>query len=157
MEKSKKSKLWMMVGIPGSGKSTYIKNMDCEDKNIISRDVIRFSMVKEDEDYFSKEKEVFNEFIRQIADSVSTHKNTFVDATHISKASRKKVLSRLTFTLANVEVNAIVMNVPLDVALYQNNKRTGRERVPESAIKNMFNQMTYPNKTEGFDHILFVK
>lgn len=157
MEKSKKSKLWMMVGIPGSGKSTYIKNMDCEDKNVISRDVIRFSMVKEDEDYFSKEKEVFNEFIRQIADSVSTHKNTFVDATHISKASRKKVLSRLTATLANVEVNAIVINAPLDVALYQNNKRTGRERVPESAIKNMFNQMTYPNKAEGFDHIIYIK
>jgi hypothetical protein len=33
--------------------------------------------------------------------------------------------------------------------LIQNNQRQGRERVPESAIRNMFRSFQFPNLTEG--------
>ena len=63
------SKLIMMVGAPGSGKSTFAKTMAEEYKNmvIVSRDEIRYSIVKEDEEYFSREDDVIAEYYYTIA------------------------------------------------------------------------------------------
>ena len=44
--------LFIIMGAPGAGKSTFIKNSMTE-CIVVSRDKIRFSMVKEDESYFS--------------------------------------------------------------------------------------------------------
>lgn len=57
-------KIYLLCGIPGSGKSTWAKNHLDDNSIWISRDLIRFSMVSEEEEYFSKEKEVFKEFIK---------------------------------------------------------------------------------------------
>ena len=51
-------KLYVMCGGPGSGKSTWIKKNLPTFKGytkVVSRDEIRFSLVKEGEEYFSKE------------------------------------------------------------------------------------------------------
>ena len=47
-----------MMGIPGSGKSTFVrKRRDIFDNPIvISRDKIRFSLLEEGDEYFSKEE-----------------------------------------------------------------------------------------------------
>ena len=48
------AKLFLMMGIPGSGKTTwtskYLRKLD----KYVSRDEVRFSMVAENEEYFSK-------------------------------------------------------------------------------------------------------
>ena len=46
-------KLYLMIGIPGSGKSTWARNR--KDGIIVSRDAIRCSFLKDGENYFSKE------------------------------------------------------------------------------------------------------
>jgi hypothetical protein len=56
-----------MCGCPASGKSTWIKERFNEDTDAwCSRDKIRFSMVNEEEEYFSKENEVFDTWIYTI-------------------------------------------------------------------------------------------
>ena len=163
MEKSKT--LYVMIGIPGSGKSTCIKNnlemlvRDYGVGKVVSRDAIRFSLVKEDEPYFSKEKEVFNTFIKEIKEGLADEKINFVvaDATHINQASRTKTLRALGDSLKGVKVVAIVMITDLDTCLQRNMKRTGRELVPEDAIINMYYNSTRPEEEEGFDEIWLVK
>ena len=63
---TKNKTLYVMVGIPGSGKSTFINTHCQSDWKIVSRDQVRFSIVREDEEYFSKEKKVFKTFIEEI-------------------------------------------------------------------------------------------
>ena len=156
MEKSKKSKLWILVGVPGSGKSHWILNHKDYFSGTIaisSRDTIRFLKVKEDESYFSKEKEVFEVFVKHIKTGLQYFDNTIADATHINANSRGKLLRALGDSLKNVEINAIVIDTCLAKCLEQNSKRTGRELVPETAIRNMFSNFTMPTLEEGFDNI----
>ena len=73
----------MMCGLPGSGKSTYAKEHRGEHDLYISRDLIRFSMLEEGEEYFGKEKLVFDTFVNTInqALNIDSIKNIWVDAT----------------------------------------------------------------------------
>lgn len=153
-----KTKLYLMCGIPGSGKSTYLKTRFIQPPVVVSRDEIRFKMVREDEEYFSHEKEVYNEFINQIVQELKFFQEVFVDATHLNEASRTKLLRSLGGNLKDVEVNIIWIKVPLEVALKQNENRKGtRAYVPETVIRRMASQMTIPTKEEGFEHIYVVE
>ena len=146
-------KLYLMCGIPGSGKSTWLKNHAC-DGVVVSRDVIRFSMVKEDEEYFSKENEVFAEFVRQINENLSVGKDVFADATHLNPASRNKLLNQVS---GYDEVHAIVMLKTCDTALKQNENRIGtRAYVPRSVIRRMANQLQVPRLEEGFKSVIVI-
>lgn len=149
-----KSKLYLLMGAPGSGKSTYLKTRFSQLPMIVSRDAIRFAMINEDEEYFSKEKEVFREYIEQIRTALKFNKEVFADATHLNESSRAKVLFALGHDLKDVEVNVIWVRVPLKVAITQNELRQGtRAYVPKSVIRRMYSQATMPSKEEGFEHI----
>ena len=154
-----KSKIYLMCGIPGAGKSTYLKHRFSQPPmTVISRDEIRFSIVREDEEYFSHENEVYAEFIKQIKEALRFETEVFVDATHLNEASRAKTLRSLGKSLKDVEVNIIWVRVPLEVALAQNENRIGtRSYVPKSVIRRMYSQLTKPSKEEGFDHIYVVE
>ena len=150
------NKLYVLVGVAGSGKSTWIENHKTGFKRpykVVSRDKIRFSLVKENEDYFSKEKEVFRKYIEEIKEGLYIGYDVFADATHINEASRGKLLRALGKSLKGVEVEAIVINTSLNTILNQNSLRAGRELVPETTIRNMFSQFKVPSLEEGFDKI----
>jgi predicted kinase len=154
----------MACGCPGCGKTTWIKSYiedHPEEQCIhISRDEIRFGMVSEDEEYFSKEDEVFDEFIRQIQEAIDNKiEIIFVDATHISEGSRKKTLIRLKPFINQCQVFPVVFNTTEETCLLRNSYREGRRQVPDSAIKNMKKSMTDPvyDKFFKYSDILYVE
>ena len=144
--------LYMMIGVPGSGKSTWLKAY-AYNGVIISRDAIRFAMIGEDEPYFSKETEVFNRFIENIQECIDDKnvENIYIDATHVTKASRNKVLNRLNLDKVDKKC-AVLATTPLHTCLLRNSLREGRERVPESAINNMALSFEWPK--DEFDEVI---
>ena len=153
-----KYKLYLLMGCPGSGKSTYLNNrIKNSDGVVISRDIIRFSLVSEDEEYFSRENEVYELFVRGIANALKFNKEVYADATHLNERSRTKLLRALGKNLKGVEVNVIYVRVPVEVAIQRNENRIGtRAYVPKSVIRRMYSQTTMPIKEEGFEHIYIV-
>lgn len=139
-------KLYISCGVPGSGKTTFLKSIVKKDEAIISRDDVRFTIVKEDEPYFSHEKEVFNQFVNIIAEHINAGINTYADATHLTHFSREKLLTALkavNCTPATVEI--VFFDIPLNVCLERNEKRKGtRAYVPRGVIRRMFYQLEWP-------------
>lgn len=147
-------KLILMCGCPGAGKSHYLNVVVSSGMGeiAISRDKIRYSMIKGKEDYFSKENEVFDEYIRQIQAALDNPKiyRVYADATQLTEKSRNKVLDRLN--LDNVSVSIIWKNTPLELCLQRNKQREPLEVVPEEQVRKMYRKMQDPRKDKKYKY-----
>lgn len=142
------SKLIMMMGCPGAGKSTWAKEHVTIFDDYISRDEIRFALVSPNEEYFSKEDEVWKSFIRQIDMALKRGGTVWADATHLSMRSRLKLLNALKVKPDEIEI--VYINAPLETALRQNEMREGtRAYVPPKSIENMWRAIQEPEFHEG--------
>ena len=114
-------------------------------------------MVKEDEEYFSHENEVFTTFITKINEALLTHKRVFADATHLNLSSRAKVLTRLITEPDIIDsINVIWLKTPLIEIYSRNDLRTGREKVPHNVIKSMYDSIQEPSIKEGISQVYIV-
>lgn len=137
--------LWIMVGLPASGKSTFAASYCEEHSNAIhvSRDKIRFSMISDNDAYFSLENKVFEEFCTQIQAGLDMGFDIIADATHLNWKSRSKLMRNLN--LKNVNINCIYVKTDVNVCIERNRGREGRARVPEDVIMTMNRSLTDPN------------
>ena len=151
-----KKHLYLMMGVPGSGKSTYAKNILKYGDIYVSRDEIRYSLLTDKDDYFAKENEVIKTFIESIDKSLVMEEycgDVFADATHLSPKGRAQVLKQLK---NKDRVSVIYLDIPLNVILERNAKRTGRALVPENVVRRMYNSIQLPTRAEGIESIYFI-
>lgn len=152
---NQKPTLIVMVGVPGSGKDYQIENSeflyaDGEVKReVISRDLVRYEMVREDEEYFCREKEVFEQYILQISNALSNNKVVIANATQANYGSRKKLLHAVDEKFGrdyNIVMYCIICDY--ETADRRNKQREGRAVVPSKAMMEMFNNFSVPNLKE---------
>lgn len=159
MDRSKiKNIIFVMIGAPGSGKSTYAKSI--QNAIYISRDEIRFSFLNEGDTYFANEYQVYQEFTYRILKAIEENKNIIIDATHLTKKSRQKLFNAIHIDKTKTIVYAIYMNTPLQICINRNNTRKNTKTyVPEAELRRMFYRLeppTYQEYNEIFDIIYYV-
>lgn len=136
--------LYIMVGIPASGKSFAANVIASEVEGVVvSRDSIRFSFINENDGYFSREAQVFLSFVEEIQSHLDKGETVIADATHLTEGSRKRLINNLNLKNTSYIV-PVVMNTSLSECLKRNDKRKGRFKVPSGTIKDMYYFMTDP-------------
>lgn len=157
-EKSKIGTLIMMIGIPGSGKSTYAKKVIESNPTwgYVSRDEVRYEYVSDQAHYFDHENEVFKEFCNRVEKYLRAGGTVIADATFLNQKSREWFLDNLTVTPENLI--GIVVNTNFDICLERNAKRVGITRVPDKNMYAMKNRFKVPNiAIEPFNRVYTVK
>ena len=145
------AKLYILCGPSGSGKTTWAMNFIKQSPDeiyYVSRDEIRFSMLKEDDDYFAHEGEVFKLFSAAVAQALITGHDVIADATHLNAFSRKKLINAIDEDIDEYSIIYIVFNTPYNKCVENNRKREGLAYVPQESIVNMFRTFKKPTTKE---------
>lgn len=152
-----KKYLWLMVGPPGTGKSTAAKKIFQKDAMYVSRDEIRFALLEPEDDYFAKEEEAVSTFYKTIADTADKGKVVIADATHLNEKVRKATVNAVRLNEDDeLILNAVVACTPINIALERNRQRTGRAKVPDTVIRNMYAGCTDPKDDKDLDYTLIL-
>jgi len=78
-----------------------------------------------------------------------------VDNTNPAKADRQKYISKAKEH--KFKVIGYYFRSNISDSLYKNNQRTGKESVPDVALKSTFNKLEIPAFDEGFDELYYVE
>ena len=142
--KKKPKHLWLLIGVPGCGKDTYLTETGIDPKLIVSRDKIRFAILNPEDNYFDQEKLVFKTFVYEIQETLNHYNICYANATNLNERSRLKLLTALAHD--DIYINAIYFTTPVATCIERNKKREGRKRVPEQAIYSMAKAIQHPKE-----------
>lgn len=147
--------LYVCCGPPGCGKSTFLNEMKSDDEIIISRDAIRYALLKPGEDYHAHEHEAYVKFLTEITKNIRNGVNVYADATHLNQKSRYALLHSLhNYGCRPSEINAIYFNVPLETCKERNEFRKGTKAYcPVKDLEDMYCAYDFPRSYEGFANI----
>ena len=162
----KKLKIYMLVWLPASWKSTFIKNNANEEDIVLSSDALRKELFG-DENNQSGNWTVFSTLHKRLGQAVKDKKNIYLDATNVSPADRRKALNiirqndkpHLVERIWNdvkldtfYDVIAIVFNCDTDTLI---SRDVARERtVGEHVIFKMLTRFMQPTLSEWFSEII---
>lgn len=148
------SKLWIMCGLSGSGKSTIAAKLAAENPNtiIISIDAIREELTG---DYSNQEydDEVFRLFHDRIRKNLENKYNVIADATNITIKSRRAILDKVNGL--NIEKICYLIPKPFGQCKIDNLDR--EYPVPEYVLDKQIRKFQIPFYEEGFDKIIIHK
>lgn len=153
---------FMAVGLPGSGKSTFLKKLSEELSLVIAStdDLIEREAVKRGMTYseaFNKVnfKQLQAEFKKEIEAAVKAGKNIAIDQTNVGAKSRRSKMELIPDSYTCV---CLVFDVPDAVLRDRLAKRaveTGKV-IPEFVVKQMTSSWQTPSTSDGFDMIIEV-
>ena len=140
----------MLVGLPGSGKSTYLDRLGITP---ISSDAIR-QLLTDDPTDQTIHGRVFTTIRYLVRQRLAIGRPvTYVDATHLTRCERRPYIKIAQWHGCSVE--ALFFDVPLQVCLERNR---GRDRiVPEEAMRKMAGKLMPPSVDEGFSGVMVVR
>ena len=148
--------LYITVGLPGSGKSTYVKNF-IKDKEIeyLSSDSLRAVYGKSEEDQ-TVTPLVFGHIKRKVDEFLKDGKNVLVDATSVNRKERSDYIK--TAKKYGSKVVAIVFKMDRQGLIDRNKKRgeEGGRVVPDWVIDKMLAKFEEPSYDEGIDVMIYV-
>jgi len=141
--------LIMLVGLPGSGKSTKAEEYRKQGFIIHSSDAIRNELNLHSLDDTQR---VFDILHERILLDMMAGENVVYDSTNLTRKRRMKFLNLIE--KFNYEKICYVKLVDMYTCMEFNSQRTEYARVPDESIEIMNNRFNLPMPDEGWDKII---
>lgn len=149
--------VYMMVGIPGSGKSTYAKEISEKfNAKVFSSDEYRKNLLGDEKDQ-SNNSLIFDALYKDMSHHLKEVGNAVFDATNISVKSRRKTFSVLDRLVGKWKYNSVAVCCieKIDVCVERDKQRD--RSVGKDVILRFVWQFEFPQYFEGFNYICDVK
>lgn len=152
-------RLFMLAGVPTSGKSTYIKGLlkDFPDAVIVSTDDYIETAARETGKTYN---EVFDDNIKaaqtdlndKVNSAIRAKKTIIWDQTNLTYNVRRKRLSRFPKSYITI---LVYFNIDLDTALERNTNRPGKV-IPPDLLRKMHGDYELPNNADhtNFNYVI---
>ena len=155
-----KQTVYILSGVSGSGKSTYIKNHNlCS----VSTDELVEEYARENNfNYTQAFDEIQNKklfgtlnsiFYDNIVDLVNSGKDFAIDRTSLNSWTRKSLVDLVKSNSTDVKVKVVYFDIPKDVILKRladREVKTGKG-IPDFVIEKQFESFEKPTDVEGYD------
>jgi predicted kinase len=131
--------LIMLIGIPGSGKSSFYKGNYFATHMRISLDLLN-----------TRNKE--QQFLRL---AFALQQRVVIDNTNVSRAERETYI--LEAKANKYKVTGYYFESKLEDCIARNELRTGRERISHVGVISKYKELAVPEYKEGFDELYYVR
>lgn len=149
------AKLIMLIGIQGSGKTTYSKELSKEyNAEVVSTDKVRQTYPG------IVESEVFPAVYKLCAEKLKEGNNVILDATHITPKVRKRTFDALDQYEVEYKKIAFYLDTPVEECIKRvdiRNKNPEELFIPLEVIESYGKNLIAPTKEEGFSEIYIIK
>lgn len=140
----------VLVGLPGSGKSTYLERLGATS---LSSDAIRRLLVDDETDQSANDR-IFQTLRYLLRHRLALGRPiTYIDATNLTPEERRPYLG--IGQSFGCEVEAVFFDVPLEICRERNARR--QRVVPEEAMARLAAKLAPPSVKEGFCKVTAVK
>ena len=148
------AKLNIMIGMPGSGKTSYAK------KHLLTSNSVYLSSDQTRIDMYGFEDQTHNGevFERMKQETILALQNGFdviYDATNLIRKRREALIKDVKNRVSNIEINAYLCCTPINIVLERNMTRTERH-LPWDKLVQMIQSIEPPMYYEGFDNIYLI-
>jgi predicted kinase len=134
--------LVVMVGLQGSGKSTWV------------REHLPMTHVVVSKDHWPNARRREARQQRVVAELLAEGRSVVVDNTNPATEDREPLVAAAR--AAGAAVRAVWVDTPLEVCLERNDRREGRARVPLVGVFATARRLVPPTTAEGFDRVELV-
>ncbi|MRX72788.1 AAA family ATPase [Bacillus lacus] len=142
----------MIIGLPGSGKSTFARKLaKNQEAVILSSDKLREEMLGDINNQASNES-IFEELNRRVNEHLANGINVIYDATNTNRKRRKHLINHVIKCDKKI---AHYVNEHYHTVLKRNNERD--RKVSREVIDKMYKNMQIPLLNEGWDDVVFVE
>lgn len=158
-----KKKIYLPIGLPASGKTTYfnnnLKHLTGKIERICMDDIIKTSTGEFDQNKRKLYREIENTLLET---AVSAYKDIYIDRTNLTQKIRARFIN-FPGVREKYEIIAIFFDVPLNIckernsATYRFDKTDKEIEGINKNYSNMQSLLVEPSLDEGFDKIIIIR